>query len=333
MDAGPGAIDEGAPLTTTEHAWSYEVVDGALCGNGDPVGVAVNRSSSSHRLVVYFAGGGACWDNNTCNVIKSAASVDTGITPDLVHAFLTNAGNQGLFNRDDVNNPVRDANFVFVPYCTGDLHAGNQRDNTYGVQHVGALNVAADLKRIVPTFPDVDEVIVWGSSAGGYGALLNHERVRDAFQVHHPVAVRLLMDASPTLADPFFGHSEVHDMFAAWNLASTLPSDCADCLSYDRVFNFVHTKHSDERIGVLTATHDAVIRAFFNLTADQMALGVQAFGETVDTTSNARVFVVDGDSHVWTFPNALEATQRKGVTVATWIGAFLDDTQAWTSVR
>ncbi len=31
-----------------------------------------------------------------------------------------------LFDRGDGDNPFADASYVFVPYCTGDLHAGSR---------------------------------------------------------------------------------------------------------------------------------------------------------------------------------------------------------------
>ena len=61
-------------------------------------------------------------------------------------------------------NPFRDASFVYVPYCTGDIYGGEAvQTYTSGqtsktVHHMGRANVKAFLSRLVPTFP--------GSGAG-----------------------------------------------------------------------------------------------------------------------------------------------------------------------
>ena len=64
-----------------------------------------------------------------------------------------------MFNRGNARNPVKDWNFVYVPYCTGDVHLGTKDNGMVegvdGAQHfVGRLNMKAFLNRIVPTFTD-----------------------------------------------------------------------------------------------------------------------------------------------------------------------------------
>ena len=75
---------------------------------------------------------------------------------------------------------------MYVPYCTGDVHAGNRKDATVsGVtgkqQFVGYVNVANDLKRIVPSFPGLTKVLLTGVSAGGFGAASNYVQMAKAF--------------------------------------------------------------------------------------------------------------------------------------------------------
>ena len=60
-------------------------------------------------------------------------------------------------DRARATNPFRDASYVFVPYCTGDLHAGSNVA-TYDVlgprtfAHVGRRNVEALLPRLRATW-------------------------------------------------------------------------------------------------------------------------------------------------------------------------------------
>src|SRR5690606_5667790 len=90
------------------------------------------------------------------------------------------------FDVDADKNPVGDWSFVFVPYCTGDVHAGDRADQAVpdvggAQQFVGYRNVAAYLERIVPTWSGVGHVLVTGESAGGFGAAFNYDRIADAF--------------------------------------------------------------------------------------------------------------------------------------------------------
>ena len=42
------------------------VASGASCGNGTPARVFVNRTPMTTKTLVYFEGGGACWNQNSC---------------------------------------------------------------------------------------------------------------------------------------------------------------------------------------------------------------------------------------------------------------------------
>ena len=99
---------------------------------------------------------------------------------------------------------------VFVPYCTGDFHAGNNVA-TYDVfgprpyHHVGRRNVEALLPRIQATWPAPARVVVAGSSAGGFGATLSYDIIRRAYA---GAAVALVNDAGPLLVGNGFPADE-----------------------------------------------------------------------------------------------------------------------------
>jgi hypothetical protein len=80
------------------------------------------------------------------------------------------SGSAGVFDAANEANPFRDYSFVFVPYCTGDIHLGDATHDYGGglsVNHVGFVNASAGLDYVVENFPDASEVFVTGSSAGG----------------------------------------------------------------------------------------------------------------------------------------------------------------------
>jgi fermentation-respiration switch protein FrsA (DUF1100 family) len=115
---------------------------------------------------------------------------------------------------------------VFIPYCTGDLHAGNNVA-TYDVlgprmvAHVGRRNVEALMPRLRGTWGSPRRVVVSGSSAGGYGATLNYDLFRRAY----PQAQMTLVDDSGPL---LVGDGVPADERAAWwSDASGIPPGAA----------------------------------------------------------------------------------------------------------
>jgi hypothetical protein len=132
--------------------------------------------AASDKLMVYFQGGGACWDGFTCGAKGQFAAPDVmdNETDELV---------AGLFDYANPDNPAADYNVVFVPYCTGDIHIGDAEvtfdvpKDQLGVDYDqitvkfnGYNNVSAVLDWTYANFAAPSQVFVTGSSAGGYAA-------------------------------------------------------------------------------------------------------------------------------------------------------------------
>ncbi|MBC8170119.1 MAG: hypothetical protein H7X77_00535, partial [Anaerolineae bacterium] len=73
---------------------------------------------NTDKLMVYFQGGGACWNALTCQT--QGATFDDFVNSPPVEIGFYN----GIFDFENTANPAADYNFVFVPYCTGDVHVG-----------------------------------------------------------------------------------------------------------------------------------------------------------------------------------------------------------------
>jgi hypothetical protein len=121
-----------------------------ICSQGTPYAFYAHPGTVN-RLVVYFEGGGACWDANTCSNpgIYYDASVDETDNPE--------NDAKGIFDLDNPANPFIDWFQVFVPYCTGDVHWGNQATTyhwggaDHTINHKGFTNVSAVLIGYRPT--------------------------------------------------------------------------------------------------------------------------------------------------------------------------------------
>ncbi len=328
-DAGP----PGAPITAPEDQWTWVPFADSACADGTPTGIGVNLTSRSRRVVIFFNGGGACWDALTCYTLHTASNIDGGYGEANFRAESGQFARFFPFDRTNTDNPWRDASYVFVPYCTGDIHGGD-RVATYTVggvdrqtSHVGYRNVTAYLRRLVATFPMADRVLVTGSSAGGYGAAINWEHIAEAFP---RARVDMLDDSGPPLQpSPGFWSA----WRAAWDLH--LPAGCAECATelgaivpyYARRFP------APARFALLSYTQDRTISGYYVISGPQFEMQLYALATTrFDPAPNAKYFFVAGSQHVlWTGASTL--TAGDGTRLSTWLQQFDGGDAAWRSVR
>ena len=78
----------------------------------------------------------------------------------------------------NTENPFADYHHVLIPYCTGDIHWGNQTQ-TYGsgnsevtIHHKGGVNAQAVLDWIAANYEEPEHLFVTGCSAGAYGSIM-----------------------------------------------------------------------------------------------------------------------------------------------------------------
>jgi hypothetical protein len=319
------AGDAGGPLTVPADEWTWVDFPDAVCDDGSPTGIGVYRSSKSQNLVVYLQGGGACWDENTCITLKTTVRGPFGKAQ--FDPLIPYFGGNTIFGRNEPTNPVTDWSYVFIPYCTGDLHAGTHVA-TYGTttfRHVGRNNLLAFLPRIQATFPSPPKLLVTGVSAGGYGATLNYATFRAAW----PQAKGYLLDDSgPLLETASFAPQLYAAWIAAWKMDAILCASCA--ADWSQSYPTLSSMFAGDRIGLLSSIQDQTIRTYFGLNAAQFQAALQM--EATDrfaSTGNARVFVTGGQTHTMLFniPNFTSV----GTPLSTWLTQFINDDPAWKS--
>jgi hypothetical protein len=319
------APPKGTAVAAPLEEWTWVPLEGAKCANGTPTGVAIQRTERSKRILLYLQGGGACWEAAAC-----AAGTATHITDTMgeqaVLAEAKAAPMQTLFNRDAADNPFADATFVYVPYCTGDLHAGTAATvyDWFGpktVHHVGARNLDALLGRLAATFPQADRVWLTGISAGGYGATLNWWRVQKAM----PWARVDVINDSGLMLDPL-GDGRWPLMRQRWSME--LPPGCPDCqqhlsaaLSYQ-----LQLLAAPRRYGQLSWLQDKTISLYFGLAGADEQKGLLA--QRAALPPHARMFLLAGNEHV---VMATPQVKAGGVTALQWLGQMTTDDPAWSS--
>lgn len=329
--AGGMMIPIGDPIEAPNEQWTWVPFENAFCGNGSPTGIGVNISDKSKQLVIFMMGGGACWNALTCYTLKTASNLD-GYDETKFQNDATGLLTGSLFDRNDPENPMKDASFVFVPYCTGDVHSGDKIGNYNGMDthHVGFKNMTEYLGRILPTFPDADRVLLAGSSAGGFGVGTNFWRVQDAFG---STRVDVINDSGPPLPAPYLSDAREKEWRDAWNLDAALPPNCAECLTdLDALFTYYATNYTKGRAALLSYTKDNVISAFYGpIPTSQFEEGLKVLTSTrLDGISNFRYYYLPGENHV--LLSNPDNVSMNGVVLKTWLKQMVDDDPAWANV-
>jgi hypothetical protein len=319
------------PIVAPARTWTWVPFDDAFCANGSTTGIGVNPADAGARVFIFLMGGGACWDELTCYTLKTASFIESGYGKPQFDRDAAGLLTGSFFDRSDSTNPFRNDSFVFVPYCTGDVHAGSKPDAQYGThvtRHVGFQNMTAFLRRLVPTFSGATRVILSGSSAGGYGALTNWWQTQQAFGA---LRVDLIDDSGPPLPAPYLSATLEQTWRTAWNLAAATPAGCTACADdLDAILGFYGTNLVGHRAALLSYTQDGVIGAFFLLPGPQVEAGLGVLADTLAPYDVWRYFYVTGSSH--TMLGTPDLAQN-GVTVRTFLTQMLSDDPAWTSVE
>jgi hypothetical protein len=330
----PGPDD---PISAVPELWSWVGFPDSVCGDGTPTGVGVNPTARSTDVVIYLQGGGACWDGWSCLGMGLAANVSTGYGVD---QFVREpALGAPAFDRANPQTPWRDASWVFVPYCTGDLHAGDAvrsylwQTSSITVHHAGRTNLASYLRRLAPTFPGARRVYLVGSSAGGYGVQLDYESVSAAF----PAAeVHLLADGAQLVppgdhpAYPPPGGDLWTAWRSSWNLS--LPAGCAGCGAQPGALaSWLSAAHPARRFALLASTQDQVLAYFLGYLppADLDAPTRALLADRYDPSANARYFALASTQH--TMLGNLSTTSAAGVPLSAWLGRWYAGDPAWAS--
>jgi hypothetical protein len=181
--------------------WYSVHPDGAIDAAGKPYHANL-RVGSENKVMVVLGGGGVSVDSYT------EARPVTGIFD---KGFYTNIDGldqlaKGGFARDTEGNPFRTWTVVHLPYSTGDFHAGAGVNEVVGldgqsqsVHHAGFTNLELVLEAVKEITGTPTELMVTGSSAGGFGAAIVTGRVMDFFP--DTTNVTTMVDSSLLLYD------------------------------------------------------------------------------------------------------------------------------------
>jgi hypothetical protein len=280
------------------------------------------RLAASDRLLVYFEGGGGCWDYRTC-------APGSPLFKDRVSDDDNPAGRgAGILDLADRRNPFHDWSVLYVPSCTGDVYAGDASVTYRGaggrsvtVQHRGHVNAEAALRWVFGQVPRPAQVFVAGCSAGSIGSILHAPRVIERYP---EARVAQLGDSLGYL------FSRPTDLRTLWGSQRTLPRWIPGVraippggFTMPRFYDAVAANYPEARFSQVNFAHDAVQRAYYREAGGRPQDFGRALLGNLKTiragASNFRSFLLDGSEHCTLPRGGFYSFRNGGVTVRDWI--------------
>jgi hypothetical protein len=320
-----------------------------ICSRGTPWVYFVKRGTVN-KLIVYYQGGGACWDALTCGLGTFKAETGPGDNP-------ANASS-GFADFTNPENPFKDWNAVFVPYCTGDVHWGDavvehNPDGTATIHHKGRINAAVAEKFAREHFVNPDQVFVTGSSAGSYGAVVNALSLQEFAYPSTPFAV--VGDGGNGVITQEF----LEEDLAKWGIEKNLPRWIPGLdkplteLNASDLWTEAALYYPGSRFANYSTAYDGGSGGqvgFYNIMLnsdnflewlnwwrpscewnDEMRALVQ---DSASRAPNYRYYIGVGSRHTMWGSNKVYTDTTGGVpTIVSWLRAMLEGTVDWTNVE
>lgn len=328
-------------------AYQFDPASGPMCLRGAPFQMSV-RATKSSKLLIFLQGGGACWSDFCLAVVKAPAGV-----PKL-----------DVLDPDKADNPWKDWNVAYLPYCDGSMFAGNKdHDDTGDGQpdrfHRGLRNVQAALDVAKQRFPAPSEIALVGSSGGAFGTIPSLFLVRKLWP---DAPILIVQDSGSGTAkdgDPAF----LAKLIDEFGVASFFPPSCKACKGASHLtplLAWALLRDPNVRVATFSSYNDNIMAdVFLGLTGEQFKQGLLAATDPLHAQFSDRYkrFFVSGAMHTTLLGDAsgiigtdlgavelpsdalpklagielgkIAETQQAGVTIAQWLAAARDNSADW----
>ena len=287
-----------------------------------------------NNLVVYFEGGGICWNALTCLSRHKIYKTEITDASNPVHL-------KGIFDLSNPNNPFKDWNFVLIPYCTGDGHCGSndrlyeyEPGKTRTIHHRGHDNFLVVLKWITENFKQPRNIFVTGSSAGSLGATGNFPWIKEAYPKSK---VYVLGDAGVDVTPKeYIGYRrEVWNFqFPKWIFGENPPLN----ISTRDVWKAIAGYYPDSKLAEFTCAWDMIQIYFYDLFLHMVHIPPSGENVCIDWNAkmlaavrdkqelpNYRSYIAAGIQHTIMATPEFYTETSAGVPFLAWLNALMDD--------
>ncbi|CAG0933692.1 hypothetical protein TFLX_03177 [Thermoflexales bacterium] len=297
--------------------YHYDKAD-CQCILGDDYALLARPGKESNKTVFWLEGGGACWPGQE-NCTKSLS-----LRPDMA--------DYGLASQD-VRNPLRDWNFVYVPYCDGSIHMGDHDadydgDGQVDHHHQGLRTTSAAVALMKDLFPQSEKILIAGCSAGGYGTLMAAPITRLQFP---EAQLYVVNEGGPGLYNPA-RQDDFQLILDTWNLDPYLPADCPQCREQlIQLYPWLLARDPQLKVGMFSSYQDSVIgQAYLGMTPTAFR---RLLVETTDKihaefSDTFKRYFIKGTAHC--VPDYFYSVD--GVSVRDWIEDLMNDSPEWQDV-
>ena len=319
--------NKGLPAAPEPGEW-IEVRPGGdtTCARGDEYRFFV-RGGRPDRVILDFAGGGACWSSATCS-LGDALFNDSVLELDAFVALIDSGQIAGIFDPDPAAL-FADWTIVHMPYCTGDVHWGDARQ-VYGedlsIEHRGFVNASAALDWVYDHYPEPETIVVSGCSAGAYGAILHSAYIaRHYAEGEDEIDMAVLADSGAGITTEDF----LVNSLPMWNAKSNLPPDIALLqrplaeLELPDLYQGIAEAYPQHRFAQTSTAYDD--DQIFYYTAmggdaeDWPPRFRASIAELQSELPNFRAYIAPGPMHCVTIYPFFETREVEGVELSDWV--------------
>jgi hypothetical protein len=294
---------------------------------GGNFGLLTHSGTKSTKTVLWMPGGQECWPGHpNCSALTVSAEEALAYEADGL-----DGGPFGPTNPDK-NNPISTWNYVYVPACNGSFYMGDSEadydnDGNPDHWHNGLRQLSAAVNVMKERYPDTREILIFGSSTGGFGTFAAIPVARLAFP---QARIYVLNDSGPGIFNP--QKPEIwKEVRKTWGLDSIFPEDCTDCTrQLSAFYDYLLNSDPNLKIGLFSSFGDAVVASVVGMNSDLYR------STLMDETGKLRSshpdtfkrYFIKGASHtIGDFYRAVS-----GLTVWDWMSALVNDQPEWKDV-
>ena len=302
--------------------WLSIPADDCECSDGSPFELW-QRPADPTKVVLFLEGGGACFSAETCAPDSPVftKNLELGEEP----------RSSGIFDSGNPENPFADYSIVYVPYCTGDVHLGdrvNEYTDPLTISHTGFDNASKGLDTVVADYPEIEQLVVAGSSAGSVPA---------------PAFAGLAADALPDAEILAFGDAsgaypdvpELNAQIGAeWGVLANVPDWpvneglTAEEFSFPGLYVQAGTQHPDITFARFDNAFDGVQTFFSGLLgvdASDLLGMIDATEAQIETAGVPLAsYIAPGDDHTILGSDDLYVLEVEGVRFVDFLSTLVD---------